>query len=94
MNEMKKVSIKEKLKRGYMAVENKVIPIVATGALAIGSTIVSASAESGVAGIALATINKDDVINAMSPFVNAGIPLLAVVGGLKLGKSFLKSCMH
>jgi len=93
MNEMKKVSIKDKLKRGYQAIENKIIPIAASGMLAIAGTMVSASAESA-AGIALATINKDDVINAMSPFVNAGIPLLAVVGGLKLGKSFLKSCMH
>lgn len=94
-NEIKVTPVKEKKKVGKHFLR-KVFPALCATALAVSTMAVGACAidGDGVASVALATINKDDVVGTMMPFVNAGIPLLAVVGGLKLGKGFLKSCMH
>lgn len=76
--------------------KRKILPIIASACVAMSVCSISACAIDGdsAASVALATVNKDDVVGTMMPFVNAGIPLLAVVGGLKLGKGFLKSCLH
>ena len=98
MNQVvKKKTFKEKLRSVGCVIENKLAPIVVGASTAIGAVCVSAFAESGagqVGTIVLSEINSKDVLSNMLPFVNAAIPILAVVGGVKLGRNFLRSAFH
>ena len=79
--------------KAYKAVEKGALA-VGTGAVALGSMAVTACAESGVGSVVLAEINSSDVLNNAIPFINAGIPILVVVGGIRLGTRFLRGSMH
>jgi len=72
---------------------SKIVSVASATALAIGCVCMSAFAEGEVA-IVLSEINSGDVLANMQPFVNAAIPILAVVGGVKLGRNFLRSAFH
>lgn len=77
----------------YKGVE-KVAVTAGAGLIAVGTMAVTSFAESGVGTIVLSEINSGDVLNNAKPFINAGIPILAVVGGIKLGTRFLRGSMH
>ncbi len=85
----------KKARSVYAAVERKAVPVAASVSVALGVLTMSVSAEeSGAAQTVLTEINSGDVISNMMPFVNAAIPIMAVVGGIKLGRSFLRSSFH
>lgn len=73
---------------------NKALNAVSSAAVAVSALAVSASAETGAASVALSEINSADVINNAMPFVNAALPILCVVGGVKIGVRFLKGSLH
>ncbi len=76
----------------------KVAVTVGAGLMTTGVMAVSAFAEdiSNSTGttIALASIKASDILQNATPFINAGIPILAVVGGIRLGVRFLRGSMH
>lgn len=80
----------------------KVAVTVGAGLMTAGAMAVSAFAENAVDGaagstgttIALAAIKASDILQNATPFINAGIPILAVVGGIRLGVRFLRGSMH
>lgn len=65
--------------------------LITAGTLAMNSF---AADDAGIGTIVLAEINSGDVLNTAKPFINAGIPILAIVGGIKLGTRFLRGSMH
>ena len=71
---------------------NKAVDIAGTAAVAMTALATSASADA--TSVALSTINSADVINNAMPFVNAALPILCVVGGVKIGVRFLKGSLH
>lgn len=71
---------------------NKALNAVSSAAVAISALAVTASADAG--SIALSEINSADVLNNAMPFVNAALPILCVVGGVKIGVRFLKGSLH
>lgn len=73
---------------------NKAVDIAGTAAVAMTALATSASAETGVGSAVLSEINSADVINNAMPFVNAALPILCVVGGVKIGVRFLKGSLH
>lgn len=44
--------------------------------------------------VVLAELNSGDIIDTAMTFVNAGMPILCVVGGLKLGMRFFRGFFH
>lgn len=73
---------------------NKALNAVSSAAVAVSALAVSASAETGVGSVVISDINSADVINNAMPFVNAALPILCVVGGVKIGVRFLKGSLH
>lgn len=78
--------------KAYKACEKAAITagagIITAGTMAMTSF----ASESG--GVILSEINSQDVINNAMKFVNIGLPIFAVVGGIRLGFRFLRGCMH
>lgn len=76
----------------------KVAVSVGAGAVALGTMAVTSFAETpageNVGTVLLADIKAGDVLNNAMPFINAGIPILVVVGGIRLGMRFLRGTMH
>lgn len=79
--------------KAYKVVEKGAVA-VGTGLMSVGAMAVTACAESGASTVTLAAIKADDVLNNAMPFINAGIPILVVVGGIRLGTRFLRGSMH
>lgn len=81
--------------KAYKAVE-KVVVTAGAGLITAGTLAMNSFAAdgAGVGTIVLAEINSGDVLNTAKPFINAGIPILAIVGGIKLGTRFLRGSMH
>lgn len=77
----------------YKACEKGVVTVGA-GLMSVGAMAVTACAESGVGSVVLSEINSSDVLKNAMPFINAGIPILVVVGGIRLGTRFLRGSMH
>lgn len=75
-------------------VAEKVAVTAGAGLVTVGSMAVSSFAESGLGTTILTEINSSDILNNAMPFINAGIPILVVVGGIRLGVRFLKGSMH
>lgn len=72
---------------------SKAVDVAGAATLAVGTLMTTASAtEAGT--IAIAEINSGDILNNASPFINAALPILCVVGGLKLGIRFLKGAIR
>lgn len=71
---------------------NKAVDIAGTAAVAVTALATTASAEVG--SVVLSEINSADVVNNAMPFVNAALPILCVVGGVKIGVRFLKGALH
>lgn len=92
---MKMCAVADKVtnSKAYKAVE-KVAVTAGAGIMSVGVMAMSASAESGVGSIVLSEINSGDILSNATPFINAGIPILAVVGGIRLGTRFLKGSMR
>lgn len=93
------MSIKEKITNSKVVRKvvsskafNKAVDIAGTAAVAVTALATSVSADAGT--IALSTINSADVVNNAMPFVNAALPILCVVGGVKIGVRFLKGALH
>lgn len=79
--------------KAYKAVE-KCAVTVGAGVTSLGFMAMNAFAESGLDTLVIADIKSGDILGAAKPFINAGIPILAIVGGIKLGVRFLRSSMH
>lgn len=78
--------------KAYKAAE-KVAITAGAGVISVG-TLAMSSFASQVGSVALSEINSSDVIDNAMKFVNIGLPIFAVVGGIRLGMRFLRSCMH
>lgn len=80
--------------KAYKACEKAAVTAGA-GLITAGTMAMTSFAEeTGVGTIVISEINSGDVIKNAMPFVNAGIPILVVVGGLRLGLRFLRGSMH
>lgn len=94
---MKLCAVADKVEnsKAYKAVEKVAVTagagLITAGTLAMNSF---AADDAGVGTIVLAEINSGDILNTAKPFINAGIPILAIVGGIKLGTRFLRGSMH
>lgn len=92
---MKLCAVADKLEnsKAYRAVEKTAVTagagIMTAGVMAINSFADTSS----LGSIALAEINSGDVVDVAMKFVNIGLPIFAVVGGLRLGMRFLRNCM-
>lgn len=72
------------------------------GAVTLGAGLVTAgtmamtsfAADEVGSTTALTAINSKEVLNNAMPFINAGIPILVVIGGIKLGTRFLRGSMR
>lgn len=72
---------------------NNALTAVGSAALAVSSLAVSASAEGGAA-FNISNIDTAPLINNAQPFITAAIPVIVLIGGVKLGVRFLRSSMH
>lgn len=95
------MSIKEKIANSKLVRNvvnskafNKAVDVAGTACVAMAALATSASAEGGVGSVVLSEINSADVVNNAMPFVNAALPILCVVGGVKIGVRFLKGALH
>ena len=80
--------------KAYKAVE-KVAVTACAGLITAGTiAMTSFAADSGVGTIVLSEINSSDIFDNAKPFINAGIPIMVVVGGIHLGVRFLRGSMH
>lgn len=93
------MSIKEKITNSKVVRKvvsskafNKAVDIAGTAAVALTALATTASADAG--SVVLSEINSADVVNNAMPFVNAALPILCVVGGVKIGVRFLKGALH
>lgn len=76
---------------------NKALDFCAATGASVCMLMTSASAtevdNQVVNGIA-AAVNSADIMNNAQPFITAGIGIMCVVGGVKLGTRFLRGSMH
>lgn len=80
--------------KAYKSVE-KVVVTAGAGLITAGTMAMTSFAADEVGSTtALTAINSKEVLNNAMPFINAGIPILAVVGGIRLGVRFLRGSMH
>lgn len=80
--------------KAYKAVE-KFAVTAGAGLFTAGTLAMTSFAVDEVGSTtALTAINSKEVLNNAMPFINAGIPILAVVGGIRLGVRFLRGSMH
>lgn len=79
--------------KAYKAVE-KVAVTAGAGLITAGTMAMTSFADSGVGTIVLSEINSGDILDNAKPFINAGIPIMVVVGGIRLGVRFLRGSMH
>lgn len=78
----------------YKAVEKAAVTAGA-GLFTAGTLAMTSFAADEVGSTTVLTaINSKEVLNNAMPFINAGIPILAVVGGIRLGVRFLRGSMH
>ena len=77
----------------YKAVE-KCAVTVGAGVTSLGFMAMNAFAETGASTLVISEIKSNDILSNAMPFINAGIPILVVIGGIKLGVRFLRSSMH
>ena len=87
--------------KSYKAVEKVAITagagLITAGTMAMTSFAEgtgSASAGSGIDTLIISEINSGDILSNAKPFINAGIPIMAVLGGIRLGVRFLRGSMH
>lgn len=80
--------------KAYKAVE-KVVVTAGAGLITAGSMAMSSFAVDEVGStLVISEIKSSAVLENAMPFINAGIPILAVVGGIRLGVRFLRGSMH
>ena len=94
--QMKLCAVADKVEnsKAYKAVE-KVAVTAGAGLITAGTLAMTSFAVDEVGSTtALTAINSKEVLSNAMPFINAGIPILAVVGGIKLGVRFLRGSMH
>lgn len=77
----------------YKGIE-KVAVTAGAGLITAGTMAMTSFAESGVSTLVIAELKSKDIFDNALPFINAGIPILAAVGGLRLGVRFLRGAMH
>lgn len=76
--------------KAYKAVEKGAV-IGSSAIMAVGVTATNAFAADGVGAI---TVDTASVLSNMQPFLNPAVTVLCIVGGIKLGWSFLKRAFH
>lgn len=80
--------------KAYKAVEKAAVTAGA-GLITAGTmAMTSFAADSGVGTTVLTEINSSDIFDNAKPFINAAIPIMVVVGGIRLGIRFLRGAMH
>ena len=78
-------------------VVNKALDFCAATGASVCMLITSASAtevDNQVVNGSAAAVNSADIMNNAQPFITAGIGIMCVVGGVKLGTRFLRGSMH
>lgn len=78
--------------KAYKAVEK--VAVTAGAGIITAGTLAMSSFASETGSVVLSEINSKDVIDNAMQFVNIGLPIFAVVGGIRLGMRFLRGCMH
>lgn len=73
----------------YKAVEKGAV-IGSSSLMAVGATVTNAFADTGVS----VTVDTSSVLTNMAPFLDPAVTVLCIVGGIKLGWSFLKRAFH
>ena len=80
--------------KAYKAVE-KVAVTAGAGLITAGTMAMSSFAVDEVGStLVISEIKSSTILDNAMPFINAGIPILAVVGGIRLGVRFLRGSMH
>lgn len=74
------------------------------GAVAVGAAVTSlgimgmsafaAEVDNTVSNSIAVSVSADEILDSAQPFITAGIPILCIVGDLKLGIRFLRGSMH
>lgn len=72
---------------------NKALNVAGIATVAATTLMTTASAE-GEGSIAIAAISTGQILDNALPFINAALPILCVIGGLKLGIRFLKGAIR
>lgn len=72
---------------------NKALNVAGTATVAATTLMTSASAE-GESALAISAISTSQILDNALPFINAALPVLCVIGGLKLGIRFLKGAIR
>lgn len=72
---------------------NKALNVAGTATVAATTLMTSASAE-GESALAISAISTGQILDNALPFINAALPVLCVIGGLKLGIRFLKGAIR
>ena len=103
MKEGFKINVKNKIacfadkvtnSKAYKAVE-KVAVTAGAGLITAGTMAMSSFAVDEVGStLVISEIKSSTILDNAMPFINAGIPILAVVGGIRLGVRFLRGSMH
>ena len=64
----------------------RVATVAGVGLTSVGATILNASAAEGIS----ISANASQIMETATPFIEAGVPILMLVAGLKFGVRFLK----
>lgn len=81
--------------KAYKACEKAAVTAGA-GLITAGTMAMTSFAEEAPIGSTtlLTNFKASDIMDNAMPFINAGIPVLVVVGGIRLGIRFLRGSMH
>lgn len=67
---------------------------VAVGAGASLAALCTSAMNTSAADVATITVNEGAVLSNANPFLTPAVTILCIVGGIKLGWSFLKRSFH
>lgn len=95
---MKLCAVADKVEKSkaYKAVERGAVTVGAavTSLGVMGMSAFATEADNTVANAISVSVSSDQILNNAQPFITAGIPILCIVGGIKLGMRFLRGSMH
>lgn len=83
--------------KAYKAVERGAVTagaaITTLGVMGM-SAFAEETVDNTLANVIAVKVSSADILDSAQPFITAGIPILCIVGGLKLGIRFLRGSMH
>ena len=95
---MKLCAVADKVEnsKAYKAIERGAVTVgaAATSLGVMGMSAFAAEGDNTLANVLAVEVSSGDILDSAQPFITAGIPILCIVGGLKLGIRFLRGSMH